>query len=80
MPWFSPLDVLQARKKTQCGICTTQDDRPFMVEEGKEWERHIHSRAHKRLAARLKRIQSEQQAYPKLGTTSQTLDANCTDG
>ncbi|KAJ2916049.1 hypothetical protein MD484_g4398, partial [Candolleomyces efflorescens] len=52
----NPLDVLQARKKRQCEICTPQEDRPFMVEEGAEWERHLHSRAHKRLHARLKRL------------------------
>ncbi|KAF6764962.1 tRNA isopentenyltransferase [Ephemerocybe angulata] len=61
----NPLDVLQARQKTQCDICTIQDDRPFMVETGPEWERHIHSRAHKRMSARLKRIQSGQQPYPR---------------
>ncbi|KAH6918809.1 tRNA isopentenyltransferase [Coprinopsis sp. MPI-PUGE-AT-0042] len=51
----NPVEVLQARKKLVCTVCTMQEDRPVMLEEGEEWDRHIHTRAHKRLQARRKR-------------------------
>lgn len=77
----NPLDVLQARQKTQCHICTTEEDRPFMVDTGAEWDRHIQSRTHKRLQARLKRIESGQQPWTKPAKDSKpnSLD-EVTDG
>ncbi|KAF8078192.1 hypothetical protein FPV67DRAFT_39894 [Lyophyllum atratum] len=37
---IDPASVLDARKKRICQICTPHPERPFMVEEGREWEAH----------------------------------------
>ncbi|EAU88425.2 tRNA isopentenyltransferase [Coprinopsis cinerea okayama7 len=60
-----PVQVLQARKKVVCSTCTQEDDRPVMIEEGEEWDRHVKSRVHKRILARLKRIEAGIQPPPK---------------
>ncbi|KAG6813113.1 hypothetical protein H0H92_013967 [Tricholoma furcatifolium] len=39
-----------AEQKRICTTCTIHKDRPFMVEEGREWDAHCKTRAHKRLA------------------------------
>ncbi|KAJ7581102.1 tRNA isopentenyltransferase [Mycena floridula] len=45
-----PVAVLQARKKIVCPTCTIVETRPVMLEEGREWEAHQHTKAHKRMA------------------------------
>ncbi|TFK72598.1 tRNA isopentenyltransferase [Pluteus cervinus] len=46
----SPSVVLTCRKKIVCDMCTLKEGQPFMVEEGREWEAHTRSRAHRRRA------------------------------
>jgi len=50
-----PISVLTARQKRVCHACTIHVDRPYMVEDGREWEVHCKSRAHRRLAAQQKK-------------------------
>ncbi|KAG5645032.1 hypothetical protein DXG03_007211 [Asterophora parasitica] len=47
-----PASVLNARQKRICHVCTLHIDRPFMVEEGREWEAHRNTRVHRKLAAK----------------------------
>lgn len=49
---FSPTAVLLARRKVICPICTTDDSKPIMIEEGREWEAHARSKVHRHLAAK----------------------------
>jgi tRNA dimethylallyltransferase len=51
---FSPISVLEARRKKTCSVCTLQEDRPVMIEEGHEWIAHQKTRSHRRLAAKIK--------------------------
>jgi hypothetical protein len=37
-----------------CPVCTLQEDRPVMIEEGPEWIAHQKTRSHRRLAAKIK--------------------------
>lgn len=37
-----------------CSVCTLQEDRPVMIEEGPEWIAHQKTRSHRRLAAKIK--------------------------
>ncbi|KAL5511455.1 TIT1 [Sanghuangporus vaninii] len=48
----SPAEVLVARRKIVCPFCTTEADRPIMLEEGREWEVHQHTTAHRRMRHR----------------------------
>lgn len=48
----SPTSVLQARKRRVCPVCTVQEDRPVMIEEGAEWDIHRNTKAHRRMASR----------------------------
>ncbi|KAG0705323.1 tRNA isopentenyltransferase [Suillus ampliporus] len=48
----NPTEVLRARKKIICPVCTLNSSRPFMVEDGPQWEAHRHSRAHRKHASR----------------------------
>ena len=50
---FSPTAVLLKRRKIQCPVCTVDESRPVMIEEGLEWAAHVKTRVHKRLAARV---------------------------
>ncbi|KAF9452810.1 tRNA isopentenyltransferase [Macrolepiota fuliginosa MF-IS2] len=50
-----PTAVLEARRKVICPICTTEENRPVMIEQGPEWEIHQGTRSHKRLAAKAER-------------------------
>ena len=50
----SPITVLEARRKKTCSVCTLQEDRPVMIEEGPEWIAHQKTRSHRRLAAKIK--------------------------
>lgn len=47
----SPISVLQARRKVICPVCTIQEDRPLMIEQGREWEAHRKTRTHRRRTA-----------------------------
>lgn len=49
---FSPTAVLSKRRKTQCPVCTVDESRPVMIEEGSEWAAHVKTKVHKRLAAK----------------------------
>lgn len=51
----NPHSTLLARRKTTCPICTTDPQQPVMIEEGKEWERHVKSRSHRSLAGKGRR-------------------------
>lgn len=48
----NPTEVLRARKKIVCTVCTLDPAQPFMVEDGSQWEAHRHSRTHRRHASR----------------------------
>ena len=51
---FSPMTlVLLALRKVICPICTTDDSKPVMFEEGREWEAHVRSKVHRHLAAKV---------------------------
>ncbi|KAG1835622.1 tRNA isopentenyltransferase [Suillus variegatus] len=52
----SPTEVLRARKKVVCPACTLHPSQPFMVEDGSQWEAHRRSRAHRKYAARDKKM------------------------
>lgn len=39
--------VLRARRKKVCPVCTMDPTRPFMVEEGAEWEAHQRTKTHR---------------------------------
>ncbi|KAH7906484.1 tRNA isopentenyltransferase [Hygrophoropsis aurantiaca] len=45
-----PTAVLQARRKITCQTCTVDVTKPVMIEEGREWEMHYKTKAHRRLA------------------------------
>jgi hypothetical protein len=49
---FSPTAVLVARRKVICPVCTVDDARPVMIEEGPEREAHARTKVHKRLASK----------------------------
>jgi hypothetical protein len=49
---FSPTAVLLKRRKILCPVCTVDESRPVMIEEGLEWAAHVKTKAHKRLAGR----------------------------
>ncbi|KAF9520656.1 hypothetical protein BS47DRAFT_1481398 [Hydnum rufescens UP504] len=52
-----PTEVLQARRKRICMVCTTDPARPMMLEEGREWEIHIKTRAHRNRDGRDKHME-----------------------
>jgi hypothetical protein len=52
---YSPVSVLNARRKMICPFCTLHPNRPFMVEEGREWITHQNTRAHKSMASKARR-------------------------
>lgn len=49
---YSPTAVLLARRKVTCPVCTTDESKPVMIEEGREWEAHARTKVHRRLAAK----------------------------
>jgi len=55
----SPISVLKARTRRICYVCTTQGDRPVMLEEGTEWVAHEKTRSHQRLAAKRDRREAQ---------------------
>jgi len=50
-----PVSVLNARRKLVCSFCTLNPNRPFMVENGREWVAHQRTRAHKHMASKATR-------------------------
>ncbi|KAF9567645.1 tRNA isopentenyltransferase [Agrocybe pediades] len=60
-----PTAVLLASKRRICHVCTMQEDRPVMLEEGSEWDIHQKTRSHRRLAAKL--VQKDYSQYQKQG-------------
>ncbi|KAG6849414.1 hypothetical protein H0H93_008660 [Arthromyces matolae] len=52
---LDPVSVLSARQKRICDVCTHHPERPFMVEEGREWDAHRNTRVHRRLAAKARK-------------------------
>ncbi|EJD02072.1 tRNA isopentenyltransferase [Fomitiporia mediterranea MF3/22] len=43
----NPVDVMLTRRKLVCPVCTTEANRPVMLEEGREWEAHQRTSMHK---------------------------------
>ena len=60
---FSPIAVLNARRRTICLVCTTDNEQPVMIEEGKEWGLHQKSRTHRKLVSRAIRQKLGQQRH-----------------
>ncbi|KAG9035288.1 hypothetical protein FRB95_011583 [Tulasnella sp. JGI-2019a] len=54
--------VLVSRKRVICTACTDDPLRPVMIEEGKEWQSHAKSRAHRHRAGRERRIEQQMEA------------------
>ncbi|KAF8841003.1 tRNA isopentenyltransferase [Paxillus ammoniavirescens] len=51
----NPSAVLQARRRVECPVCTTNPSQPVTIEEGQEWDSHCGTRSHRRLAAKARR-------------------------
>jgi tRNA dimethylallyltransferase len=47
---------MQARQKRVCPTCTLDPTRPILLEEGREWEVHRKTRAHRRLEGKEQRL------------------------
>ncbi|KAH8108186.1 tRNA isopentenyltransferase [Cristinia sonorae] len=71
----NPEAKLEARRKAICPICTLDETQPVMIEEGREWQAHIGTRVHKRLAQKAKGSPDEQQRDRRRGNPDQG-DAN----
>ncbi|KAG7086740.1 hypothetical protein E1B28_002673 [Marasmius oreades] len=69
-----PKEVLKARRKVHCDVCTMDPDQPVMVEAGKEWDLHLKTRAHRRRAN--KKDQSSRIQFHR--ENSKERDSNCT--
>lgn len=50
-----PTAMLEARRKVVCPVCTIDENRPVMIEQGLEWELHRKTRSHKRLVGKAER-------------------------
>ena len=50
--YYGPNEVLNARRKVVCPVCTVAADRPVMIEDGREWTAHVQTRTHRKLAGR----------------------------
>jgi tRNA dimethylallyltransferase len=48
----SPTAILLARRKILCPVCTVDEALPVMIEEGSQWEAHVRTKVHKRLATK----------------------------
>ncbi|KAH7927719.1 tRNA isopentenyltransferase [Leucogyrophana mollusca] len=48
-----PTAVLHARRKITCRVCTIDETKPVMIEEGREWESHQKTKIHRRLASKM---------------------------
>lgn len=56
----SPLSVLSARRKLICEVCTASKKEPVMIEEGREWDTHKKTRAHRNY---FRRAEATSQGY-----------------
>ncbi|KNZ79378.1 hypothetical protein J132_10343, partial [Termitomyces sp. J132] len=65
----SPISILNARQKRICPVCTTHPGRPFMVEEGREWDVHCKTRVHRRLAVKVKQDTSHKHSAQETAIT-----------
>ncbi|KAF8964069.1 tRNA isopentenyltransferase [Flammula alnicola] len=74
-----PVSVLQARKRRVCTVCTVQEDRPIMIEEGAEWETHVKTRSHRRLAAKIVGGETEWESRRKSSEENSRDTANTVD-
>lgn len=45
-----PVAKLKARRRVVCSVCTVNKAQPVMIEEGREWQIHVGTRTHRRLA------------------------------
>ena len=78
---YSPTAILMARRKILCPICTVDEALPVMI-EGSEWEAHVRTKVHKRLAAKTtdrKHAVDIQAARGKGDTTRGDLISNVDD-
>ncbi|KAG5735525.1 hypothetical protein E4T56_gene11002 [Termitomyces sp. T112] len=64
-----PISILNARQKRICPVCTTHPGRPFMVEEGREWDVHCKTRVHRRLAVKVKQDTSHKHSAQETAIT-----------
>jgi len=48
-----PAAVLEARRMRVCHVCTSDPERPIMIEEGPQWDFHQSTRSHRRAAKKL---------------------------
>ncbi|OJA07605.1 hypothetical protein AZE42_06274 [Rhizopogon vesiculosus] len=60
----NPTEVLRARKKTVCTVCTLDSSQPFMVDDGPQLEAHRQTRIHRARASRAAQIQGQQGVRP----------------
>lgn len=70
-----PSETLAARRKRVCTVCTKDEDRPVMIEEGQEWEVHVKTRAHWRLANAEKHQEEIQQRREEARLRRETKEA-----
>ncbi|KAL9714932.1 tRNA dimethylallyltransferase, mitochondrial [Leucoagaricus gongylophorus] len=54
-----PSAILEARRKIICTVCTTDESRPVMIEQGLDWELHLKTRSHKRLQKTIQKSQAQ---------------------
>jgi hypothetical protein len=66
---FSPTAVLFKRRKILCPVCTVDESRPVMIEEGLEWAAHVKTKAHKRLAAKGKGSKRKKHSHLSVAAT-----------
>jgi len=59
-------EAAKDRKKVVCILCTTDDERPIMVEE-KSWKAHLGSRQHKRARRHLLKTSRDPNERPRKG-------------
>ncbi|KAF8436910.1 tRNA isopentenyltransferase [Boletus edulis BED1] len=74
-----PSDVLKARKKIVCQVCTTDPRRPVMIDE-QHWDAHRGNRLHRRLIAKSKKgseglpPRHRDSVAPKRSSADESLD------
>ncbi|KAI0088425.1 tRNA isopentenyltransferase [Irpex rosettiformis] len=52
---INPEAILEARRRIVCHTCTTDESKPVMIEQGKEWEAHARTKRHRTAVARAKK-------------------------
>ncbi|KAF8892663.1 IPP transferase-domain-containing protein [Infundibulicybe gibba] len=73
------------KAQTHLSTCTTHQDRPVMIEEGREWDAHRKTKVHRKLAVRAERPSqhhtrrdAKQSQQPDPGSASNTEDLDLT--